>query len=605
MKFNPNPNGEVTAQFSMAEYVDRVRSDLAQIRAHALPDFFVLSPPRTGTTWLANVLASHPDVYIPPEKELRYFDVGWRTSVIDYYLSRYFHAGTRLKGDASPSYVLLPESVIQLLHQAKPAMKFIVILRDMGQRAWSNFCHSCSIGEFGLHSGITFQDQVPDEKVINYLINDYSTSVGDYKEYLSRWLRYFPATQFFIIKMDEIGSPSELMLSKLYGFLNISKERQESGGIKAKINAGMWFPRSDRVDQILKVLYGARHRCQVAFFKERFEIDVQYLFESPHEFGEPLPLFNRGDGFKVFIWDGCFNACQVEDFWTVSKSLHNSSRIDIPFFVAKHYSELEGQIDAHKKRQNASRSEQDRGNARLVSILNDMALDYDASNTLRVNLEGTRLIREFEGFNLVSSLGLIIGFRQTLGHIDPTATDPQSLVKLFGPNNVIVGHSVEEVMRSIVHLESCVGTELIVEGHCGFNIVRHNAQWCGIAQAVGAIDLNSLDEAVLDDLKTNGSFVTGESLTDVKVEILRLVMQRSAGQSGVKIEDLDLLKNQTEQNHLTLQEKVRWIKNEIEQRNRSLQEDVGRLQQQFDRLLGSPLVKFVFWLGNLFKRRWF
>lgn len=451
-KFTKAKDG--AALFSIREYVERIEKDLAHIKEDALPDFFVLSPPRTATTWLTNVLASHPDVFIPPEKELRYFDVGWRKSVIDYYLSRYSQAATRLKGDASPSYVLLPDHVIQSLNRAKPDMKFIVIIRNLEHRAWSNFCHSWSIGEFGLHSDNISQDQVPDEKVINYLINDYCTSVGDYKEYLSRWLCYFPLKQFFIIKMDDIDIPNELMLSNLYRFLNVSRAKQGVGGLRTKINAGMWFPRSDRVDWLLKALYGARHRCQVEFFKERFGIDVQYPLELPPDFGVPLPLVNRGDGIKVFIWGGCFNACQVENFDALSKSLQNSSRIEFPFFTAKHYSELEAQIDAHKKRQIDSRSGQEKESARLVSILNAMAIDYDASNALRVNLGSTRFIREFEGFNLVSSLGLMIGLRKTLGHVDPTARDPHSLVKQFGHNNVIVGHSVEEVMQSILHLES-------------------------------------------------------------------------------------------------------------------------------------------------------
>jgi hypothetical protein len=34
------------------------------------PGFLVISPPKTGTTWLSQNLNSHPEIYIPPIKEI-------------------------------------------------------------------------------------------------------------------------------------------------------------------------------------------------------------------------------------------------------------------------------------------------------------------------------------------------------------------------------------------------------------------------------------------------------------------------------------------------------------------------------------------------------
>lgn len=38
------------------------------------PDFLLIGPQRTGTTWLHRNLILHPDIYMPPEKELYYFN---------------------------------------------------------------------------------------------------------------------------------------------------------------------------------------------------------------------------------------------------------------------------------------------------------------------------------------------------------------------------------------------------------------------------------------------------------------------------------------------------------------------------------------------------
>lgn len=440
---------DATPRFEMEEYVCKITSDLAQIEAAHLPDFFVLSPPRTGTTWLSTVLMSHPDIYIPPEKELRYFDTAWKYSAIDYYIGRYSRSEGRLKGDASPSYVLLPESVIRLLHRAKPNMKFIVIVRDLEHRAWSNFCHSCSLGEFNLHSFGIFQGEIPEEKILNFLAGDYSTSVADYREYMGRWLRYFPAEQFCIIGMDELTNNTDAMLSRVFGFLNVPKVLPKSGDISAKIHAGMVFPRSETVDCLLSVLYRPRHEQQTAFFKHAFGVEMRHLLPHAQEVSAPLPLLNRVDGFKVFVWNGRFYACYGEDFPLVSESLQYSSHTDSQHVAADHYSDLLMQINAQKKGLHDNRSEQEKEDARLLTILNDLASDYNTTNRFRVNLKSNRIVGKFKEFNLIDSRGLVIGLRKTIGPVDLMAADPQSLVERLGFDNAVVGRSTDEVTRFI------------------------------------------------------------------------------------------------------------------------------------------------------------
>src|SRR4029079_17348643 len=38
------------------------------------PDFLVIGAQRAGTTWLHRVLRQHPALWLPPVKELHYFD---------------------------------------------------------------------------------------------------------------------------------------------------------------------------------------------------------------------------------------------------------------------------------------------------------------------------------------------------------------------------------------------------------------------------------------------------------------------------------------------------------------------------------------------------
>ena len=56
-----------------------------------LPDTFVLAAPKAGSTWLADQLRAHPQVFLPPEKELHFFsdEANWVRGV-DWYRERFF-----------------------------------------------------------------------------------------------------------------------------------------------------------------------------------------------------------------------------------------------------------------------------------------------------------------------------------------------------------------------------------------------------------------------------------------------------------------------------------------------------------------------------------
>jgi hypothetical protein len=66
---------------------------------------------------------------------------------------------------------------------------------------------------------------------------------------------------------------------------------------------------------------------------------------------------------------------------------------------------------------------------------------------------------------------------------------------------------------------------LVAEGYLGFNVVRHGDKWYGFDQAAGKIDIASLGESALEQMKKSGMCVAGISYTDVKTEILRVVIQ--------------------------------------------------------------------------------
>lgn len=446
--------------FSLEEYVARIASDLSATSAEDLPDFLILSPPRTGTTWLAQALREHPDVYIPPEKELRYFDVGWRFGKIEHYVERYATGRGRLRGDASPTYVLLPEGIIRLLRQAKPSLKCIVMLRDLDSRAWSNFRHSLAVGEFGLRSGGRLSGPELDEAACRYLVSDYCTSVGDYAEYLGRWLRFFEIGQFCVVSLTDIDRNPLGSLQKVHEFLGLSRNRCVGGKIFEKMNVGAPLPKSERIGALLRVLYKARHHKQRVFFQQRFGMEVGSHFPICDPIEVPYELVNRADGYKVVIRNGRFYACWLEDFPLLASSFLNQAVASPAHLAADHWSELEGQIHEQKHARSSCLTDRQREDARLVEVLNALALDYPHSNEIRLNVRSTSTLKEYRGFNLVAMGDVVIGLRQSLGPVDLTVEGPEALLVKYGPRNVVVAGSVEEGVYAVEVLdarEACEG----------------------------------------------------------------------------------------------------------------------------------------------------
>ncbi len=125
--------------------------------AMTLPDFFVIGAPKAGTTALHAALDLHPQLYLSPIKEPKFFlcdgpppreggpgdahsyrEWVWRRD--DY--ERLFDAappGT-LCGESTPLY-LADFEAHRRIHEAVPQAKLIAILRDPVDRAYSNWSH--------------------------------------------------------------------------------------------------------------------------------------------------------------------------------------------------------------------------------------------------------------------------------------------------------------------------------------------------------------------------------------------------------------------------------------------------------------------------------
>lgn len=282
------------------------------------PDFIGIGPPKTGTTWIYENLKNHPQVVMPPDKEIRFFwervflgnlslrqrltsdhwHVQWRRHYLKDRFRTHLSDLARLKvdgqslnwdlrfllwkqtdewysglfskdavaGDISAKYCELPEDEIARIHAAFPHLKILITLRNPVEREWSrakmNLCkkRNRQISE------------VSDEEFIAQFNDPPQFHSNDYKRLIQSWQNRFSSSQVLILFYDELLEDPFGYYCRICDFLNISRpanEQEESlkkivfKGIKGNVPA--------RLEKIL-----------IGMHRENIENLSNYLSTEPY-----------------------------------------------------------------------------------------------------------------------------------------------------------------------------------------------------------------------------------------------------------------------------------------------------------------------------------
>jgi hypothetical protein len=189
-----NPETTLTVQ-GVGGTVDVPGYTLHHQLATLRPDFLIISPPKIGSTWLAENLRCHPQVFVPAIKEVRYFSSYFKALDLGWYLGHFTPGADRLKGEASPSYALLPVEGIRLIRRLMPDVRLIFLMRDPVARAWSHAKHTYRFGEANFASCSLSLEAVPDDQWQENFRHEWCLAGGDYLGQLRRWLSVFPKEQ--------------------------------------------------------------------------------------------------------------------------------------------------------------------------------------------------------------------------------------------------------------------------------------------------------------------------------------------------------------------------------------------------------------------------
>jgi sulfotransferase family protein len=111
-----------------------------------LPNFLYIGPDKAGSSWLHEVLLTHPQVFMTPAKDLYYFDRYYDKGT-DWYAAHFARAADEpVVGEVCQDYLFCAEAP-QRIAGTLESPRFMVTLRDPVDRAFSSYLYMLKMGE--------------------------------------------------------------------------------------------------------------------------------------------------------------------------------------------------------------------------------------------------------------------------------------------------------------------------------------------------------------------------------------------------------------------------------------------------------------------------
>jgi hypothetical protein len=176
-----------------------------------LPNFLFLGPDKCGSTWLQDVLSTHPEIHLTPSKDTYFFDREFGRGLAWY--ERQFSGATAehlVVGEICHDY-LFDDAAADRIAEILPDAKLMICLRDPAERAFSSYLN---FRRHGLFNG-TFEealDAVPE------LVDH-----GRYGVHVQRYLDRFDRDQVFVGYFDDLKTDPQRFLDTVTQFLGVSR----------------------------------------------------------------------------------------------------------------------------------------------------------------------------------------------------------------------------------------------------------------------------------------------------------------------------------------------------------------------------------------------
>ena len=229
----------------------------------ALPDFLIAGAAKCGTTSLFHYLRAHPQIYLPGQKEPRYFTAGLAAELSDHdprstwikrdtvselpdYLALFRSARAgQVIGEGTATYLYFHDHAVPRIRELIPEASIVIILRDPVERAYSAWLQQ----RRDQVEDLSFEDALSREaeriagrwgSMYHYAAQGfYSGQVEDFQRNFQR---------LKVILFDDLVADAQSVVGELCDFLKVERLALPEVGRKFNVSG---LPRHPRLFRLL------------------------------------------------------------------------------------------------------------------------------------------------------------------------------------------------------------------------------------------------------------------------------------------------------------------------------------------------------------------
>ncbi|GAB4231624.1 MAG: hypothetical protein Kow0032_13970 [Methyloligellaceae bacterium] len=264
------------------------------MRDPVISDFFLcVGAQKAGTTWLARMLAHHPEIFFTPVKEIHYFDhlagitqhlskrkrrsrrrkhyqrllTQWHRfptlSAQGAWYARYMgeplddrwyaslfsdRRGRRLAGEATPEYAIIGTEGFEHVRRLAPDVRLIYIMRHPLTRAWSQILHHCRANALDAA-------RLSVDEVLAIALDPRFEAFGDYCRTIDDLHAVFAREQIWLGFYEDIHADRAAALARICAFLGVAFRKQDFPDLSRRYNISQSVAMPEAVSDGLRARY--------------------------------------------------------------------------------------------------------------------------------------------------------------------------------------------------------------------------------------------------------------------------------------------------------------------------------------------------------------
>lgn len=164
------------------------------------PNLICIGAAKAGTTWLAGVLGAHPEIFMPPQKELNALHYNDLEARLDEYAAYFADAGNcKVRCDFSVRYLASPNAPAAAARYA-PDATILAVLRNPVDQVQSHYWH---LRRQNFHAA----EAIVNPPALPSALDIFPTHLLEpalYGKHLARWAELFPRERIVLLKYEDL-----------------------------------------------------------------------------------------------------------------------------------------------------------------------------------------------------------------------------------------------------------------------------------------------------------------------------------------------------------------------------------------------------------------